>query len=229
MRDRRNFYRILKVQPDAPVEIIRASYRTLMRELKQHPDLGGSVEAAAILNEAYEVLSDPLRRAKYDRQLSIQFNRRPASPPPKVENPEPPSTCAFCRQKLGRKARPGEACPNCESPMLSEEMAELQNDGRRSVVRMRRAERLMYYITWPEKGRQGRLIDLSPKGTRFVSSEMIPLGSVVKISAGPFEAVATITNIQQESGSERPPFSIGAAFITVKFEARKGTFISTSI
>jgi predicted transcriptional regulator len=35
MKNRRNYYRILQVQPDAPVEIIRASYRTMMRELKR--------------------------------------------------------------------------------------------------------------------------------------------------------------------------------------------------
>lgn len=34
MMNRRNYYRILQVQPDAPPEIIRASYRTLMKELK---------------------------------------------------------------------------------------------------------------------------------------------------------------------------------------------------
>ena len=65
MRNRRNYYRILQVQPDAPVEIIRASYRTLMLELKRHPDLGGSNSDASVLNEAYEVLANPERRAAY--------------------------------------------------------------------------------------------------------------------------------------------------------------------
>jgi curved DNA-binding protein CbpA len=41
MTNRRNHYRTLFVQPDASIEVIRANYRTLMRKLKLHPDLGG--------------------------------------------------------------------------------------------------------------------------------------------------------------------------------------------
>src|SRR5689334_9371102 len=69
MQNRRNFYRILHVQPDAPDEIIRTSYRTLMQRLKMHPDLGGDTSAAALINEAFATLRDPARRAAYDRQL----------------------------------------------------------------------------------------------------------------------------------------------------------------
>ena len=45
--ERRNLYRILHVQPEAPPEVIRASYRTLMSTLRAHPDLGGDPAAAA--------------------------------------------------------------------------------------------------------------------------------------------------------------------------------------
>ncbi len=34
---RRNYYRILQVQPDAHLEIIRAGYHTLLHRLRQHP------------------------------------------------------------------------------------------------------------------------------------------------------------------------------------------------
>ena len=68
MRNRRNFYRVLQVQPDAPYEIIKASYRTLMQKLKAHPDLGGDEWNAALINEAYAVLSDPEKRANYDAE-----------------------------------------------------------------------------------------------------------------------------------------------------------------
>ena len=42
-KNRRDYYRVLHVQPDAPIEVIKAGYRTLMRTLKRHP--GGSVDA----------------------------------------------------------------------------------------------------------------------------------------------------------------------------------------
>src|SRR5689334_12575167 len=72
MKNRRNYYRLLQVQPDASVEVIRSSFRAIMRGLKQHPDLGGSHWHAALLNEAYETLIDPNRRADYDQTLYTQ-------------------------------------------------------------------------------------------------------------------------------------------------------------
>lgn len=66
-RNRRNYYRVLGVQPDAPQELVRASYRTLMSTLRGHPDLGGDHETAALINEAWAVLGDPARRQAYDR------------------------------------------------------------------------------------------------------------------------------------------------------------------
>ena len=62
------------------MEIIRASYRTLMRELKNHPDLGGSTSEASILNEAYETLSDPKLRAAYDKKIrATRFKKAAAA------------------------------------------------------------------------------------------------------------------------------------------------------
>ena len=68
MENRRNYYRILHVQPDAPTEIIKSSYRTLMQKLRMHPDLGGDQWNATLINEAYQTLMDAARRAEYDRQ-----------------------------------------------------------------------------------------------------------------------------------------------------------------
>ncbi len=67
--NRRNYYRILHVQRDAPLEVIKSSYRTLMQRLKMHPDLGGDHWNAALINEAYQVLTDPEKRAAYDLTL----------------------------------------------------------------------------------------------------------------------------------------------------------------
>src|SRR5665213_1240253 len=39
--NRRNYYRILHVQPEAPSQVITASYRTLMSKLRLHPDFRG--------------------------------------------------------------------------------------------------------------------------------------------------------------------------------------------
>lgn len=83
--ERRNLYRLLHVQPEAPLEVIRASYRTLMSTLRAHPDLGGDTARAARLNHAWETLSDPARRAEYDRALArdrAQARARAQAVPP---------------------------------------------------------------------------------------------------------------------------------------------------
>ena len=40
-----------------------------MQKLKAHPDLGGDTWNATVINEAYEILSEPDRRAQYDKLL----------------------------------------------------------------------------------------------------------------------------------------------------------------
>ena len=72
--NQRNYYRILYVQPDAPFEIIQASYRTLMQKLKAHPDLGGDEWIASVINEAYDVLSDSTKRRAYDEVLFAKYD-----------------------------------------------------------------------------------------------------------------------------------------------------------
>lgn len=61
-------YDTLKVSRDAPIEVIRAAYRVLSQ--KYHPDRHPADTAAAdnmrLLNQAYEVLSDPERRHAHD-------------------------------------------------------------------------------------------------------------------------------------------------------------------
>ncbi len=65
------YYDTLKVTPKAGSREIKSAYRKLARKL--HPDRNnGSEETArafAAIAEAYEVLRDPVERAKYDKKL----------------------------------------------------------------------------------------------------------------------------------------------------------------
>ncbi len=56
MQNRRNYYRILQVQPDAPIAVIKNNYRTLLQKLRLHPDLGGDPENASQINQAWQTL-----------------------------------------------------------------------------------------------------------------------------------------------------------------------------
>lgn len=69
-----NYYKILEVDKDASSEVIEKAYKTLVK--KYHPDLQESnlkaeyEEKIKIINEAYETLSNPILRAKYDETLT---------------------------------------------------------------------------------------------------------------------------------------------------------------
>ena len=61
------YYEILGVSSTAPQDEVRAKYRKLIQRI--HPDLDGPAALFRQVQEAYEVLSDPERRAAYDRAL----------------------------------------------------------------------------------------------------------------------------------------------------------------
>lgn len=61
-----DYYEILQVHPKADHEVIDKAYKALI--FKHHPDRGGDAERARLLNLAYEVLSEPARRASYDME-----------------------------------------------------------------------------------------------------------------------------------------------------------------
>lgn len=68
MGTKRDYYEVLGVSRTASQDEIRRAYRRLARQY--HPDVNKSPDAEEKfkeINEAYEVLSDPEKRAAYDR------------------------------------------------------------------------------------------------------------------------------------------------------------------
>jgi hypothetical protein len=86
--DRTDYYKILQVDPRAHPEIIRSAYRTLLRVMGKHPDLGGDSTEARSIIAAYSTLSDARRREAYDRWLRV--HSAPHAAPPTATAPAPP-------------------------------------------------------------------------------------------------------------------------------------------
>ena len=67
----KDYYKILQISPDAAPEVIQMAYKALAK--KYHPDLNPdnaeqAQEQMKELNEAFEVLSNPEKRARYDAE-----------------------------------------------------------------------------------------------------------------------------------------------------------------
>jgi curved DNA-binding protein CbpA len=125
----KNYYELLEISPGSSADEVKRSFRAQIA--RYHPDkvqhLGRefqsmAAERAAELTEAYRILSDPGRRAEYDRTLaavgSLTASPRadepttaqhqaapeapPASPPPPVTDAPPPRSAQFKEERATR-------------------------------------------------------------------------------------------------------------------------------
>ena len=79
----KDYYAVLGVARDASADDIKRAYRKLAR--KYHPDVSKEPDAAqrmSEVNEAYTVLSDPGKRAAYDRLAQGRCAGQTFTPPP---------------------------------------------------------------------------------------------------------------------------------------------------
>ncbi|MEW6231596.1 MAG: DnaJ domain-containing protein [Chloroflexota bacterium] len=77
MTPRKDYYKVLQVDPEAEPEVIAAAFRRLAA--KYHPDVNPSPDADHRMKEfnvAYEVLGDAARRAQYDQSRAQAKKRR---------------------------------------------------------------------------------------------------------------------------------------------------------
>lgn len=68
-------YEVLGIATTADAAEIKSAYRSKAQQ--NHPDKGGDKEAFQLIQEAYEVLSDPDRRARYDSDGTYRHEARP--------------------------------------------------------------------------------------------------------------------------------------------------------
>jgi curved DNA-binding protein CbpA len=230
LENRRNYYRILHVERDAPAEIIRSSYRTLMQRLRMHPDLGGDAAQAALINEAYAVLTDAVRRAAYDeslRQHEIGAAAAMAGVGPR--SPAPVTACFFCDHPhdLGEHTTHEDDCIRCASPLHPVHHVAWESADQRGIRRIPRRHRLVFYSGWPQSPSTGRSRDISLTGMLFATREHVPLGAVLKIESAACTAVARVSNSRESRGFLRREWLVGVEFVSIRFATSRGGFVST--
>ena len=236
----KDYYAILHVDPAAPVEIIRASYRTLMQRLKAHPDLGGDGAVAAEINEAYAVLKDATKRAAYDASRSQQTDRpqNSAGTPAGTASrtcaataaPRDGAECAFCgrTQHLPPERTADALCGRCKSPLVSLVLPSGTAGPAQRAHRVAKDEPLVFHTDWRDRvGRSGALADLSMTGLRFVALEPLPPGQLVRIECALFSAVARVAHCNHEE--HKLTFQVGAQFVTVIFHRQRGSLVSVPV
>lgn len=224
-----NYYHLLHVQPDAPREIIRSSYRTVMQKLRAHPDLGGDRDHAAIINEAYAVLSDPHTRAAYDESRS-RDEPAAASRLQRLKGflgqSQPQHCfCEFCdslypyHDQLSADA----LCLECHSPLNPALPLKIEDEGRRAVARFAKHEAITFFSQWPQaQPFVGRCNDLSLNGMRFYSGHDLEQGHIIKIDCDLLKAVGRVTHSQQDDIG----YTTGVQFMSLYFAQTRGSFIA---
>jgi len=230
--ERRNLYRILHLQPEAPHEVVKAAYRALMTTLRAHPDLGGDNDQAARLNAAYDVLGDPQRRRDYDRAL-----RKPARGAAAAEAQaavtDPWSwladrRCPFCHQAFTGQPRPEMRCSRCDGPLAiapTSERAASELLGRRRGERYARDLDATIRLPGETADRPARLRDLSLTGLSLLSTQRIAKGTPLRVVTGSFDAVAAVVACRPYGAA----FTVHARLMTLQMlRSARGVYVSAT-
>ncbi|MDH3769237.1 MAG: DnaJ domain-containing protein, partial [Gammaproteobacteria bacterium] len=197
--NRRNYYRVLGVQADAPQALIDSAYKVLS---------GADAEDGALLREAYRVLGSPARRQQYDVSHTTEPVVAEAAYRPLIRN-----FCLFCKTPYDQYpgCLPTGMCCECGSPLREHEAQVDQAD--RYYERARFSAWVELHEYWPGQALDGTLEELTPVGLCISMRSGLEPGQIVRVSNATFTAVARIVHCAQSG----PDFRFGMQLLTVSF------------
>jgi curved DNA-binding protein CbpA len=128
--DGEDYYQVLQIDPAAGPQEVKAAFKRLA--LLYHPDRSDHPQATQrmqALNEAFEVLGDPEKRACYDRERAAPQPAVSSAPetaetqPVRVTRPEPAAPQPAPPESAPPESAPPESAPR---PITPEEEAQLR-------------------------------------------------------------------------------------------------------
>ena len=218
-----------------------------MQQLKMHPDLGGDHNTAALINEAFSVLTNPESRALYDSKMQF-FSRSGSSTNSDNDSAKAMHeeedirsqndssadfesktefVCTFClaAQDQSRKINSDSDCVNCESPLYPASEYRYEESGQRAINRIPKRLDILFYTTWPHPtGDTGQSIDISLNGMSFTSARRLGEGRRVKICSSDIDAIAVVTHCQLDNKAGH--WVVGVAYETIRLKKSQSVFFS---
>jgi curved DNA-binding protein CbpA len=237
IKEQRNYYRLLHVQPEAPVEIITASYRSIMTKMRFHPDLGGNNETAALINKAYAVLKDPEKRKAYDRTLNGMQHKpsaRQQAPSSGTKYADNASSnraylCPFCSNaNVAAVVTANSRCNRCESPLApipNRFPGKREILGQRFSARVAKADTAKIFPGWGFPAVSARLRDLSPIGISLFAATNLAPGAVVRVVSPSYDFLARVVRVRPMDRIQ----IVHARLITAWFVKKSSVFVSMSV
>ncbi len=232
-----NFYELFGVERDAPIIDIRRSYRRLMQQAGNHPDLGGDTHTAALINRAYAVLKDAEQRQLYDARLDILSRIAKGLNPepelqPDADQIDPRSSCLFCEQPHDYILDDTDdlSCGHCGSPLRVVDRCRIDADDNRAVRRLGRKLNILVYAHWKqEKGIAARTVDISPHGLQLTTRLELRPGQRIRVTGQVIEAVGTVTHCARRTEGWRNLTVAGVSFLTLRILRPVGAFVSHKV
>ena len=217
--------RALHVLPDAPAEVIKASWRTLLGRLRQHPDLGGGHAQAQAVNAAWAVLGSAEHRLAYDQQRQAAAALAAVAAQAAATGQWPAPRCPLCQHSSAAPLRADSRCSQCHSPLAALPGADQHGHellGRRGAVRRDQSHVALVHVGWPSPALPVRWRDLSLTGLSFYAPCSLRAGLRLRLIDSALEGVVEVVGCRAQGRV----FTVHARLLTALLLQRTGVFVS---
>lgn len=195
----KNYYFILSLTSYASEREIKQAYRKLA--LQFHPDKNASPGAEAIfkeVNEAYEVLGDPLRKAVYDQMLRGEVATE------EVDVSEPP------RKHRDPRYRPQPRAAAARRPSKREELLALMASNLRYALLVSKLTLLFSVVLLADFSLPSKKI-----ATSIVGEQITNRGSSFKLELGDGKSVSISREAARKMGSDKKVIVYQSALFSI--------------